>query len=65
MTIKTDLELEIEAFEYAEKAYWKACETSDSQNWMKAACFAQQHRNTLRRLYINKYKDYRSNEHQN
>jgi hypothetical protein len=50
---------EIEAFAHAEKAYFKACESSDPQHWMEAALLAQQHRNALRKLDVNKYESYR------
>lgn len=48
MSMKRDLmKKEAEAFKLAEDAYFKACNTSDPQDWMTAALYAQQHRNVL------------------
>ena len=47
---KDNTDYEQKMFETAEKAYFKACETSDPQHWMEAALLAQQHRNAIRKL---------------
>ena len=37
-------------FRVAERAYFKAAETSDPQDWLQAGLMAQQHRNALTKL---------------
>lgn len=46
---KTEDEYERMMFGIAERAYFKAAETSDPQDWLHAGLIAQQHRNALTR----------------